>query len=286
MRGGRQQETVGGVVIEADAAQARARRETTWTGAAVFVVLVLLGLIYYFYQYQVTPRRESISRLDSQISRERSNLQGMRQKSESLHEMIELNQVMDTKWDEVQGMFFTDGWDVIDNLQDTVNDLILENGLVTGGFAVQLDRRGTDLLPISWDDDKLAYYFGTGSYQISDDGPSLNGDLLINPIPFEGAMAGNYDKIQKFFTSTNYESDYFIGVYEMSVVYFTEETSLITIQPVGTWEFVVFQGAAYWLKQDGTPNTDPGQYIPRAQGGRRGGPASSGGGGGALSVGG
>ena len=115
----------------------------------------------------------------------------------------------------------------------------------------------------------------------------MTGDLLINPLSFNGTLAGNYDRIQTFLTNLNYESDHFVGIYELTIIYFTEETSLLTIQPVGTWEFVVFGGATYFLNKDGTPNNDSGQFIPSSGGGRgpRAAGGAGGGSGGGLSIG-
>ncbi|MCH7494180.1 hypothetical protein IIA16_05675, partial [bacterium] len=107
-----QRRTVGGVVIEADAAQARSRRETSWAGMAIVAVLLVLGLVYYFYAYVVAPKQQAIQTVMREAERERTNFNGMMKKSESLHEMIELNEVMVDKWAEAVPMFFTDYWDV------------------------------------------------------------------------------------------------------------------------------------------------------------------------------
>lgn len=284
------QQTVGGVVIEADASQARSRRETTWAGMAIFSILIVLGLVWYFYNNIVTPKQEAIRRVDSETAREQTNLSGMRTKSEGLHEMIELNEVMEEKWAEAEPMFFVDYWDVEANFLRTMEAHILEAGLYPGGaIAVDYNIRGDDIFPVQWNVGTLSERLGPGGYKVGGEGIELTGDLLINPLAFDGALAGNFDRIQTFLTNLNYESDHFVGVYDLTIIYFTEETSLLTIQPVGTWEFVVFSGATYWLNADGTPNSDPGQFIPSG-GGRRGGGLSAAGGagggsGGGLSIG-
>ncbi|MCH7493758.1 hypothetical protein IIA16_03490 [bacterium] len=166
---------------------------------------------------------------------------------------------------------------------------ILEAGLIPGlEIGIVFNIRGDDVLPVQWPVSQLSERLDPGTYNVGGDGIQLTGDLLINPLAFNGTLAGNYDRIQDFLTNVNYESDHFIGIYELTIIYFTEETSLLTIQPVGTWEYVTFGGATYWLNPDGTPNSSPGQFIP--SGGRGGGPrarggAGSGGAGGGLTIG-
>ena len=260
---------VGGVQIEAGAStqESRKNKEGKYIGLVVLTVMLVGGAWYYFESGMKKPKVDEITTIESNITSERQRTGEMKQKSNEIHELIDLNDVYEEKWQEALPMFFKDNWDIQDNFFGAINTACQITGLSCQLLSVEWEEKGREEIPDQWPIPRVTEVFGPGSYNFGSVGPRIEGNMLINKLPFVMVAAGTYDKVQRLPSILNREGEYFLGAYQLALSFYQTGSSGFTIRPVGTWEAAVIEGSAYYLSEDGTPNQDPRSYIPDASGG-------------------
>jgi len=259
---------VGGVQIEAAATtqESRKNKEAQYIGFVVLTILLVGGGWYYFETGMKKPKVDEIASIEGNITNERQRTGEMKQKSNEVHELVDLNDVYVEKWEEALPMFFKDNWDIQDNFFGAINTSCQIAGLTCQLLAVEWEEKGREEIPDQWEIPRVTEVFGPGSYNFGSVGPHIEGDMLINKLPFVMAAAGTYDKVQRLPSVLNREGEYFLGAYQLAMQFYQSGTSGFSIRPVGTWEAAVIEGSAYYLSEDGRANTDPRSFIPDSGG--------------------